>query len=58
MYCSDWGNLSEDDSRQNDLSFAAGLRLLSSYPLPDARRIRVVNEWNRSSTAILPSDEY
>ncbi|WP_238812518.1 hypothetical protein [Paraburkholderia sp. SG-MS1] len=48
----DWGILSDDDGAQNDLSIAAGLRLLSVYPMPDGSRIVVVTEWNRSHTTI------
>lgn len=48
----DWGILSDDDRAQNDLSIAAGLRLLSIYPLPDGARIIVVTEWDRSNTTI------
>jgi len=48
----DWGCISEDDARQNDLSITAGLRLLSIYPLPDSARILVVTEWDRSETTI------
>ena len=48
----DWGCVSEDDKRQNDLSVTAGLRLLSIYPLPCGARIIVVTEWNRSETTI------
>jgi len=48
----DWGIVSDDDKVQNDLSIAAGLRLLSIYPLPDGARIVVVTEWDRSNTTI------
>jgi hypothetical protein len=48
----DWGIVSDDDRAQNDLSIAAGLRLLSIYPLPDGARIIVVTEWDRSNTTI------
>lgn len=48
----DWGCVSDDDARQNDLSIATGLRLLSIYPLPDGTRIIAVTEWDRSQTTI------
>ncbi|CAE6969202.1 hypothetical protein R69608_07181 [Paraburkholderia nemoris] len=48
----DWGIVSDDDKAQNNLSVAAGLRLLSIYPLPDGARIIVATEWDRSSTII------
>ncbi|SED35838.1 hypothetical protein SAMN02787142_3032 [Burkholderia sp. WP9] len=48
----DWGTVSDDDRQQNDMSIAAGLRLISLYRLPDQTRILVVTEWDRSSTTI------
>ncbi|MCG5076493.1 hypothetical protein [Paraburkholderia tagetis] len=48
----DWGIVSDDDKRQNDLSIAVGLRLLSIYRLPDDSRLIVVTGWDRSSTTI------
>ncbi|EKS69114.1 hypothetical protein [Caballeronia zhejiangensis] len=48
----DWGTVSDDDRQQNDLSIAAGLRLISLYRLPDQTRILVTTEWDRSHTAI------
>jgi len=48
----DWGNVSDDDRQQNDLSIAAGLRLISVYRLPDRAEVCVTTEWNRSHTTI------
>lgn len=48
----DWGVISDDDKKQNDLSVATGLRLISLYHLPDGTRIIVTTEWDRSSTTI------
>ncbi|WP_144159670.1 hypothetical protein [Paraburkholderia sp. BCC1885] len=48
----DWGVVSEDDKRQNDVSIATGLRLISIYRLPDQSRILVITEWDRSNTTI------
>jgi hypothetical protein len=53
----DWGCISEDDKRENDLSINAGLRLLSVYRLPDQTRILVITEWNRSHTTLERFDE-
>jgi hypothetical protein len=53
----DWGCISEDDKRENDLSINAGLRLLSVYRLPDQTRILVITEWDRSHTTIERFDE-
>lgn len=53
----DWGSISEDDKRENDLSINAGLRLLSVYRLPDQTRILVITEWDRSHTTLERFDE-
>ncbi|MBR8215563.1 hypothetical protein [Burkholderia vietnamiensis] len=53
----DWGIVSEDDKRQNDVSIAAGLRLISIYRLPDQIRILVITEWDRSNTTIERLDD-
>lgn len=48
----DWGVVSEEDKRQNDVSIATGLRLISIYRLPDQTRVLVITEWNRAHTTI------
>ena len=53
----DWGIVSENDKRQNDVSIATGLRLISIYRLPDQTRILVITEWNRSNTTIERLDD-
>lgn len=53
----DWGIVSEDDKRQNDVSITAGLRLISIYRLPDQIRILVITEWDRSNTTIERLDD-
>ncbi|WP_224020533.1 hypothetical protein [Burkholderia vietnamiensis] len=53
----DWGIVSDDDKRQNDVSIATGLRLISLYRLPDQTRILVITEWDRSHTTIERFDE-
>ncbi|WP_028208843.1 hypothetical protein [Paraburkholderia nodosa] len=53
----DWGVVSEDDRLQNDVSIAAGLRLISIYRLPDQTRILVITEWDRSNTTIERLDD-
>ncbi|VCJ27960.1 hypothetical protein [Burkholderia pseudomallei] len=54
----DWGDLSESDCQQNELSLEAGLRLLSSYALPTGEDVWIITEWDRSSTTILVSGEF
>jgi len=53
----DWGDLSESDRQQNELALIAGGRLLSSYPLAEAR-LWIITEADRSSTTLLLPDEY
>ena len=54
----DWGDVSESDRRQNELSVTAGLRVLSSYMLPNGRTVWPITEWDRSATTILLPDDY
>ena len=53
----DWGIVSDDDKRQNDVSIATGLRLISIYRLQDQTRILVITEWDRSNTTIERLDD-
>lgn len=53
----EWGNLSESDRQQNELSVEAGLRILSSYVLPSQQTVWVITEWDRlATTFLLPGD--
>lgn len=54
----DWGDLCEDDRNENELSLLHGLRLLSAYTLPNAVKIWVITEADRSSTTVLLPEEY
>jgi hypothetical protein len=55
----DWGNLSEEDRRENEFSLLHGFRILSAYTLCDGRtRIYVITEWDRLLTTILLPEEY
>jgi hypothetical protein len=54
----DWGELSEDDRKENQLSLEKGFRLLSSYKTNAADRVWVITEANRSHTTILLPQEY
>jgi hypothetical protein len=53
----DWGIVSDDDKRQNDVSIATGLRLISIYRLSDQTRILIITEWNRADTTIERLDD-
>ena len=55
----DWGELSEDDRRENELSIEEGLRILSAYKLPHTGvKLWIITEADRSVTTLLLPDEY
>lgn len=54
----DWGNLCDEDRRENEFSLEHGFRLLSSYSLRNGTVIWIITEADRSSTTILLPHEY
>ena len=54
----DYGEISEHDRLQNELAVLLGLRVLSSYALPDGKKVWIITEADRSATTILLSDDY
>ena len=53
----DWGEVSEDDAQENELSLREGFRLLSTYRTVKGQKIWIITEADRSATTILlPSD--
>jgi hypothetical protein len=54
----DWGNISEEDKKENEFSLAEGFRLLSAYSLNDGTKIWVITEADRSVTTFLLPEEY
>lgn len=54
----DWGNLPAEDQTANELALLTGKRLLSSYDLPDRRKVWIITEADRSVTTILLPDDY
>jgi hypothetical protein len=54
----DWGTVSPDDARENELSVREGFRIVSSYTLPTDTRIWVITEGDRSATTLLLPGEY
>jgi hypothetical protein len=54
----DWGDLAESDRQQNELSVEAGLRILSSYLLPNQQTVWLITEWDRSATTFLLPGDY
>lgn len=53
----DWGTLSEEDKRANNLALGHGERLLSAYQY-DNTRFWIITEADRSSTIMLLPEEY
>ena len=54
----DWGEISEEDARENELSLREGYRLLSAYRTVRGQRIWIITEADRSATTILLPSEY
>jgi hypothetical protein len=54
----DWGDLSEEDRKENEFSLLHGFRLLSSYRLRGGVKLWIITEADRSSTTILLPNEY
>ena len=53
----DWGDVCAEDKEANETALKEGLRILSSYTLPDKTIIWIITEADRSATTILfPSD--
>lgn len=57
-HCSgDWGELSEDDYQENELSLKEGFRILSAYEIKGGK-IWIITEADRSATTFLLPSEY
>ena len=55
----DWGDLDEEDKRENEFSIQNGFRILSAYKLNgDGQKIWIITEADRSATTILLPEEY
>jgi len=54
----DWGELSDEDREENDLSIKEGFRILSAYESGELPKIWIITERDRSVTTILFPDEY
>ena len=57
MSC-DWGELSDDDIRENELSLKQGFRLLSNYQTGKGQQLWIITEADRSATTVLLPSEY
>ncbi len=54
----DWGELDEEDKKQNELSLQEGLRILSAYTTAASEKIWIITEADRSATTFLLPSEY
>ena len=54
----DWGNLTDEDIQENELSLKEGYRLFSAYEDKGLPKIWIITEADRSTTTILFPDEY
>jgi hypothetical protein len=54
----DWGEIPEEDIRENEYSLQHGFRLLSAYTLNTGVRLWLITEADRSATTILLPQEY
>ena len=54
----DWGELSDEDVRENELSVKEGFRLLSAYRTAKGQKLWIITEADRASTTILLPSEY
>ena len=54
----DWGDLSDEDVRENEFSLKEGLRLLSAYQTGKGQKLWIITEADRSATTILLPSEY
>ena len=57
MSC-DWGELSDADIAENELSLKQGFRLLSNYQTGKGQQLWIITEADRSSTTLLTPSEY
>ena len=54
----DWGELSDEDVKENEFSLRQGLRLLSAYQTGKGQKLWIITEADRSATTILLPSEY
>jgi hypothetical protein len=54
----DWGDIPEEDKKENQFSLENDFRLMSSYRTTADDRVWVITEGTRSHTTLLLPDEY
>jgi hypothetical protein len=54
----DWGDVDDDDRRENELSLKKGFRLFSVYHAHDGTKFWIITEADRSATTVLLPEDY
>ena len=54
----EWGDLDEEERKENEYSLEHGFRLLSSYRTNAGDRLWIITEADRSVTTLLVPEEY
>lgn len=54
----DWGDVTDQDKKSNDLALEMGGRILSAYHLPDRTEVWVTTEPDRNATTVLLPGEH
>ena len=54
----DWGDVSEEDRQENELSLKQGFRLLSVYHAANHTQFWILTEADRSATTVLLPEDY
>ena len=54
----DWGDVCEEDRRENDFSLEKGFRLLSVYHGVCGTKFWIITEADRSATTVLLPEDY
>ena len=54
----DWGEVCEEDAKENELSVREGFRILSAYALSTGVKTWIITESDRSATTFLLPSEY
>lgn len=54
----DWGDVSDDDRQENELSLKEGFRLLSVYHSANGVKFWLITEADRSATTVLLPEDY
>lgn len=54
----DWGDLCDEDKKENNRALKTEGRLFSCYQVAPKQKIYIITEWDRSYTTILLPSEY